>query len=425
MPASDRMSVGSTGDIQLLDLETFERKTIIETAFNGRYSPTGHIVFSRDAAIWAVPFDASRGVIIGEEIPVILEVETDERRGAAAFTFSSDGRAVYLKGNSTGGNSSKLLLSWIDREGESESIDLINQQYGHISLSPDETQVAMTIYANSAESDIWVLDISRNTLGRRTFGGHSSRSIWSSDGSSLIYRTHDGESGIYSVASNGTEQPKPLFLSNRLAWPHAISANNELVFGLSSPNEFYLLDLDSPGTGAEQSALQLDLAPDVTINMGPTISPDGNWLAYSSSENGLPHVYVRPFPEITAGKWQASTEAGTAALWSEATNELFYWGGLNKKYSIDYQITDSGSSSSFIEFGLPKEMFTDTTGVLNIATRKPWDYSDTRSKFLMITTNDDMDNLEEVLSQQTSVWVIENWFDEITALAPKDPNLLN
>ena len=98
---------------------------------------------------------------------------------------------------------------------------------------------------------------------------------------------------------------------------------------------------------------------------------------------------------------------------------------MNKKYSIDYQITDSGSSSSFIEFDSPKEMFTDTTGVLNIATRKPWDYSDTRSKFLVITRNDDMDNLEEVLSQQTSVWVIENWFDEITALAPKDPNLLN
>ena len=40
------------------------------------------------------------------------------------------------------------------------------------------------------------------------------------------------------------------------------------------------------------------------------ISPDGRWLAYQSNESGPDEIYVRPFPNVDAGKWQVSTSGG-------------------------------------------------------------------------------------------------------------------
>src|SRR6185437_15197249 len=54
-------------------------------------------------------------------------------------------------------------------------------------------------------------------------------------------------------------------------------------------------------------------------------SPDGRWLAYSSSEQGRSQVYVRAFPFTrSAGKWQVSTDGGRSPMWSRSGNELIY-----------------------------------------------------------------------------------------------------
>jgi serine/threonine-protein kinase len=56
---------------------------------------------------------------------------------------------------------------------------------------------------------------------------------------------------------------------------------------------------------------------------GPMISPDGRWLAYTSTESGHYEVYVRRFPGFE-GKWQISTGGGQFPVWSKKTPELFY-----------------------------------------------------------------------------------------------------
>jgi serine/threonine-protein kinase len=56
------------------------------------------------------------------------------------------------------------------------------------------------------------------------------------------------------------------------------------------------------------------------------LSPDGRWLAYESDESGTPEVYVRPFPDVNAGRWQVSAGGGRWPLWNPRANgqELFY-----------------------------------------------------------------------------------------------------
>ncbi len=64
------------------------------------------------------------------------------------------------------------------------------------------------------------------------------------------------------------------------------------------------------------------------LERGPTLSPDGRWIAYISDEVGSNQIFVRPFPDASSGtQWQISSEGGTEPLWSHSGRELFYKSG--------------------------------------------------------------------------------------------------
>lgn len=50
----------------------------------------------------------------------------------------------------------------------------------------------------------------------------------------------------------------------------------------------------------------------------------GGW-PISRNESRRAEVYVRPFPDVTAGKWQVSTDGGTRPFWARSRRELFYY----------------------------------------------------------------------------------------------------
>jgi serine/threonine-protein kinase len=52
-------------------------------------------------------------------------------------------------------------------------------------------------------------------------------------------------------------------------------------------------------------------------------SPDGRWIAYSSTEAGPTDVYVRPFPG-PGGPWRISTAGGDYPRWSATARELLF-----------------------------------------------------------------------------------------------------
>jgi hypothetical protein len=54
------------------------------------------------------------------------------------------------------------------------------------------------------------------------------------------------------------------------------------------------------------------------------VSPDGRWLAYEANDSGSLEIYVRPYPDVTSGRWQVSTGGGERPLWSRDGRELFY-----------------------------------------------------------------------------------------------------
>ena len=56
-----------------------------------------------------------------------------------------------------------------------------------------------------------------------------------------------------------------------------------------------------------------------------SVSPDGQWAAFTSLESGAPEIQVRRFPNPeTGGRWKVSTGGGQRARWSGDGRTIYY-----------------------------------------------------------------------------------------------------
>jgi len=426
--SSDNATSVGDGNIQVIGLESGVAKTLIRTASNAQYVNSGHIVFIRDAALWAVPFDLESLTLSGAQVPVIQGIETNSQYGHATFSVSELGRLTYLPGKDGGELGEELELKWISKDGEVTGSNLTTASYGHIELSPTENRAAFTIYTGDGSSDVWVWDLGRGTLGRRTFDGKASRSIWSANGDTLYYRHLD--LGLRAVAANGTEQPITLFETDSPLWPQTISPDGSaIIFNTGQPYATYRLTLDDEIAGSKElSAEVVDLTPVVPLFLSAEISPTGDFISYCSNESGLNQIYVRPWPEIERGKWQASISGGCGATW-DSSKELLYYQLSGAMYEVPYSLgeyNDQGKPT-LIEFDIPTEL--EAMGRRNFVyspnTWDPYDYSKDRDQFIVVgRIGSALEGLEEeLLSAQTTLVVVENWFDELLSLAPSARSL--
>ncbi|HYF35694.1 MAG TPA: hypothetical protein VD994_10420, partial [Prosthecobacter sp.] len=104
-------------------------------------------------------------------------------------------------------------------------------------------------------------------------------------------------------------------------------------------------------------------------------SPDGRWVAYTSTESGRPEVYVQPFP-ATGAKWQVSTAGGEQPRWRRDGRELFYLSADRKLMAVEV----NGSSDTF-QVGVPRLLFEPR--VSSISGDSPYDVAADGKRFLV------------------------------------------
>ena len=135
------------------------------------------------------------------------------------------------------------------------------------------------------------------------------------------------------------------------------------------------------------------------------VSPNGRWIAYQSDESGRAEVYLRPFPNVEAGRWQVSTAGGDRPLWARNGRELFYVtaGGL---MTVPIEPTNAAS------MGKPGRLLDDRYffGALYFPGRT-YDVSPDGKRFLMIK-----EAPEE--SSPSRLVVVLNWTEELKRRVP-------
>lgn len=109
----------------------------------------------------------------------------------------------------------------------------------------------------------------------------------------------------------------------------------------------------------------------------PEISPDGRWLAYSSSETGRSEIVVVSFPNAGEARWPVSVGGGAEPLWSRDGRELFYRNGRRELVSI--RVETHGTFS----IGATSVVFPDRD-YLSLGFRRQYDVTPDGQRFLMI-----------------------------------------
>lgn len=305
--------------IDVVNIETGERKTVFRGASNAKYISTGHLLFSRSGVLYIVPFDADKLEVTGQPVPVVQGVYSEITTGITNYVVSDNGTLIYLPG-AVEGESRKIVK--ISIKGETTVIDSGNHPYVEPKLSPDNKKIAVVI-RNGEDFDIWVFDIFSKTLSKLTFGGLNRTPQWSPDGKTIAYfkRTKDGKSGVYIKPSDGSGEEREIFDGKDIR----VYLNH-----WSRDGKFLLVDFLTKNSQSDLLVIPLtgDKTPWKFLESNrdeyeSTISPNGKWVAYLTDETGSYQIFVRSFPNKD-GKWQVTSDVSEEPRWSPDGKFLYY-----------------------------------------------------------------------------------------------------
>jgi len=386
--------------VEILDLESKERRVLQRGGSNPAYVPTGHLVYVHEGTMFAVGFDLESRQVSGSAAPVLEGILFNKSHGGAGYHFSPAGHLLFSGGGARGNN---VTLSWLAPDGARTPALAESRAYNQFSISPDGTKLAVDIVAESSRSDIWIHDFTRDTLTRLTFAeADNSNSRWSPDGVRIYFSSdRDGAANVYSKRADGTGEVVRLNESDIAHYVHDVSADGKTLLAAT----------DDPDTGWDIVALEADGDHDSTDFLAtpqneywPQMSPDGRWVAYGSSESGEVQIYVRPYP-AGPGKWQISTDGAVGfPRWSTDGRELYYRRG------DDLLVADvSGSGPSFVA-QKPRVVLEDALG--GVRWLSTWDLHPDGQRFL-VTDSD-----ESEIDDRTHAILVLNWFDELERRAP-------
>jgi Tol biopolymer transport system component len=331
--------------IYLASLDSQATKRLVSSNRKAEYAASGHLLFLREGALLAQPFDAERLELRGEPTPVAEQVASDAIMGFGDYSVSHR-VLVYRSGQGWEGDQ----LVWFDRTGKPLG-QLGAAGYVHPWLSPDEKRVAATRADSQIDQfRLWLLDLARGTSSRFTFGpGSDFSAVWSPDGSRVVFASNrTGVFTLYQKPASGTGNEEPLLPSSTDSFPTDWSADGR----------FLLYENRHPKTQADLWVLPMrgEAKPSALLQspfneQQGQFSPDGQWVAYSSDRSGQAEVYVRSFPG-SAFELPISTAGGGDPRWRRDGKELFYLAADRKLMSVQIQ-----KAAHRLEASVPRPLF--------------------------------------------------------------------
>jgi len=308
-------------------IDSKETKRILDTDYNAMYA-SGYLLFVREAALMAQPFDAGNLALTGNAVPVAEQVGLNAASRVSHFTVSESGVLVY----ENGGEITNSQLAWYDRTGKQTSTTGAPANDSAISLAPDEKRVAVE-RLEKGSGDIWLIDVARNTPTRFTFDpAWDLAPVWSPDGNKIVFGSvRNGPPNLYTKPVSGSSNEEVLLKTGHAEIPTDWSADGKFVLyrEINAKSKFDLWVLPVDGDKTPKPFLQDDFDKG-----GAKFSPDGKWIAYVSDESGQFQVYVRPFPG-PGGQYQVSTSGGGNPRWRSDGKELFYLSPDGKLMAVE------------------------------------------------------------------------------------------
>ncbi len=378
-----------SSDIYGLNLETGKKILIYEKGGGSpQYIPTGHLTFTRDNVLFAVPFDLKTMSPRGDESQIINNVRTE--RVGPQMAWSYEGTAIHVKGQYY----QRSAFTWINQNEQRQRIDLEPDSYGSYDLSPDGNLIVHGMLP--AEDYIRVIDLRSGRKIQVKLPGTQQLygPVWGPGNESIIFGSYtQGKWKLYRKNINEVGEAQELefqrapnlsFGAGPYSWSEGgdFFTQGSYIFKVSSGSAV----IESVGT--------------TEVGHHMAISPNNDYLVYASGESGQQEIYVQPFP-ATSEKWQLSVNGGTDPIWSPDGRRIYYHNNLQISFvEVNYDEN--------LEFGRPQVYYSGP--FLNIVSRS-----------LSISPNGERLLILEPIRGNliaTEVIVTLNWFEELKRLAP-------
>ena len=354
---------GAPAEIRVAKLDSQETSPLMQANSRAIYAEPGYLLYVRDGTLMARAFDGRSLSLSGPESVVAADVLFLREVGQADFSISRNGVLAYQ------GGSTASRLVWYQRNGTPDGEVGEPGEFTDLRLSPDERKVAVTVFNRQAgTTDIRLLDLVR--------GGEASAvtsdaaldvtPVFSPDGHQLAFAA--GRRGPAHVFVKRLTEPGhgrelvPPSSGPQFVYDWASSADGELVlFNDSGPSTGLDIMAVAPTGGRPAKPVVNTTANE----MDGHVSPDGRWLAYTSTETGRSEVYVRSLQ--TGQQWPISSAGAVSPRWRRdrngSGNELYYLSHISRLpfalSAVDgalmaVRITTAGGFRA----GVPRRLFT-------------------------------------------------------------------
>jgi serine/threonine-protein kinase len=331
----------SESRVELLDLETGDRRMLIPNAVYARYVTSGHLLFVRDRTLMASRFDRESLELVGPPVPVLADAFVAAFEGNSQFAVSDTGILAWVPASILQPPSEVVI---IDRQGKDEIVLEADRRYSGPVFSPDGRRLALTV--EDGNPDIWIFDLDRRISNRVTSSPRSEHSpVWFPDGDRLAIVVDDPPFNLYSVSVEGSGDLTPIFRSHFDSHAEAFLKDGSSL----------LIRHSTPGNGSDLKVLPLAEGAEPTVVRGTrfneefsTVSPDGRAIAYHANDSGSFEVFV----QLLVGKaqrTQVSRTGGVTPRWG-SNGELYYW---NRNQLVAVPVT----TGPRLEIGEPSVLF--------------------------------------------------------------------
>jgi eukaryotic-like serine/threonine-protein kinase len=338
-------------------------KVILRARSNMGYAP-GYLFYTDEQqALRALPFDSSKGAVMGDARVVVDKVGYQPSVYWEAFAAAQNGTVIY----SRTAEAAQSVLTWYGKSGKVLARAGEPGVQANPALSPDGTHVAIDMVdLKSNNIDVWTEDLSKSVSTRFTFDpAEETDGLWSRDGRTIAYRSLSGVGGLFLKEADGLKPEHPLFLVgspiNGFGNVGKIDTQNSLdiIPNSWSPDDKQILCSFQTSGKFSRSLLVIipteggtpvQFLPGEASQANAQISADGKWVAYSSNESGEWEIYVTTFP-AAQGKWQVSRGGGREPRWRGDGKELYYLSPSGMLMAVSVEA--SGTFSS----GAPSPLF--------------------------------------------------------------------
>jgi serine/threonine-protein kinase len=304
--------------LEVISLNSGKRQIVFRGGYFGRYV-SGHILFTRNATVMEVPFDAGALKVTGTAVQLPIEIESRASNGWAAFAVSRTGTLVYREDILK-----NVEVIWSDENGNEEPALDSAARISDAVASPDNKKIAVV-----RDGDVWIYDRQRGVYTRLTQTEQVETAlVWTPDSREVIYSRDVPQYNIFKRSADGSTPEELVVTSPRDKHADAVTPDGKWLIYQGDNVEGSDIFI-APVSTADKTP------PKILIQASgkgeAVLSPDGRWLAYTSTESGRSEIYLAAYP-LDRGpvRQQVSTSGGIRAQWARDGRAIYYYspGGI-------------------------------------------------------------------------------------------------